>query len=112
MLRTLAIALFLTFSTQALACDITEDSIKILIASEPSRLVRVLEGNDLTHFLIAAQREKYLIGMISAERVYIVDAGSTEPSHAPDNVWMYFILDGCMATAIPGEKSIIMGLLP
>lgn len=113
MLRVLALALAL-LTTPALAgtCDTTtEEAINAAIQSEPQRLVKVLEGAELMTFISKLQSSGYMTGTLPAvDRIYIVDAGKLE-GYTTDNVWLFFVQDGCLLGAIPATKSIIMELL-
>ena len=108
--------LFMMLSTPAFAameCDTTtEDAIKTAIADNPTKLVRVLAGQDLAGFLSALTANGYLIGTLeNVDHIYIVDAGK-RPGYTSDNVWLFFVQEGCLIRAIPASKSVVVAMLP
>lgn len=115
MLRALVLALSLlaTPALAAMECDTTPESrILEVIKEQPDKFIRVLDGNDLALFLAALTAHGYLTGTLEKlDRIYVVDAGK-KPGYTVDNVWLFFIYDGCLIKAIPATKSVIMGLLP
>lgn len=115
MLRALVLALSL-FATPALAameCDTTTESrILEVIKEEPDKFIKVLDGHELELFLAALSNHGYLTGTLDKlDRIYIVDAGK-KPGYTTDNVWLFFVYDGCLIKAIPATKSVILSLLP
>ena len=101
------------FFASASECDTaTEDTLKQAISEEPTRLVRTLDGQDLATFISNLTLHGYLVGSISdVDRIYIVDAGK-RPGYTTDNVWLFFMQDGCVIAKVAAMKSIIVGLLP
>ncbi len=104
----------LLFATPAFAVDCsttTEEAIQQAIKAEPSKLVKMLEGKELVSFVSHLTHNGYLIGVIAqVDRIYIVDAGKL-PGYTSDNVWLFFVQDGCLISAIPAWKPVIEGLL-
>lgn len=116
MLYALAVLLSLFLSTpanSAMECDTTsEDKIQEAIAADPTKLVKVLEGPELSAFLAALTNNGYLVGTLSqVDKIYIVDAGM-RPGYTGQNVWLFIVQDGCLIASIPAIKSIIIGMLP
>lgn len=112
MILALMLALQLAASSPMQCDTTTETALKQAISDEPSRLVRVLDGKDLQVFVSSLISHGYLTGSINlVDRIYIVDAGK-RPGYTADNVWVFFVQDGCLIAAIPATKSIIVEILP
>lgn len=105
--------LFIQPAEASMVCDTTPESrILEVIQEQPDKLVRVLEGSALELFLAALTNHGYLTGTLDhLDRIYIVDAGK-KPGYTTDNVWLFFVYEGCLIKAIPASKSTILGLLP
>jgi len=113
MLRALLL-LTLLVSQPVFAADCsttTEEKIQQTVTEEHDKVIAVLDGDKLNLFLAALANNGYLVGKLEIDRIYIADAGKL-PGYTSDNVWLFFIKDGCLLVAIPATKSIIMGLLP
>lgn len=109
----LFLCLIVTPAFSAMECNTTPESeIQKAIADDPSRLVRVLKGDDLQTFFANMSNRGYLIGQLDkVDAVYIVDAGKLT-GYNEDNVWLFFVFDSCLIKAIPASKSVIMEMLP
>lgn len=108
-----ALFLFVQPAQAAMECDTTPES-KIVqtIQDEPNKLIKILEGHDLELFFVNMVNSGYMVGTLPGiDKIYIVDAGKRQ-GYTTDNVWLFFIQDGCLIASIPATKSIVLGLLP
>lgn len=96
----------------AAECDTATDlQIQDAIKAEPQKLIKILEGEELAAFFANMIKQGYMVGSLQlVDKVYIVEAGKL-PGYTTDNVWLFFVQDGCLIRAIPASKDIIMGLL-
>lgn len=96
----------------AMECDTTtEERIQATIAEQPDKLVTILEGDRLAAFISGLTLRGYMIGVLPyVDHIYIVDAGKL-PGYTTDNVWLYFVQDGCLIYALPASKAIILGII-
>lgn len=115
MFRALIFLVLMSFATpafSAMACDTTtEDQIKTTIAGEPDKLVVILEGDKLAHFLSEMVLRGYMIGSLPlVERIYVVDAGKLE-GYTSDNVWLFLVQDRCLVGSIAASKPVIVSMI-
>ncbi len=91
------------------ACSYPEGLLTQALQEEP-RPNTIIEGEKIKGFFANMAANGWMVQVHKIDKIVIVDAKKTDPS-AKDNVWVYFLFEGCIMDREPMAKDIVEELL-
>jgi hypothetical protein len=109
---TLCLAMWSPLKASATECDNPESLLTDALGEEPDRLVRLLEGKDLSVFLAKLQVNGHFSGTLyMIDKIYVVSAKML-PGHNTPHVWLFFVQGECIVSKIPSVRKVVEESLP